>query len=92
MQHMDEFRPLPLLALHNEGDEMVPIAVQRSFLDALREHYIEQGADPELIELHTFEDTGAPQEHAGFGRRANDAKNLQLDFLQRAFGMNTHAE
>lgn len=91
MQHMGGFRPLPLLALHNEGDEVVPIAVQRSFIDALRGHYIERCADPGLIELHTFTDTGAPQEHAGFGRRANDAKNLQLEFLQRALRVDTPA-
>ncbi|MCA9303162.1 MAG: prolyl oligopeptidase family serine peptidase [Phycisphaerales bacterium] len=87
MQHMGGFRPIPLLALHNEGDELVPISVQRSFLDALRGHYIERCADPGLIELHSFTDTGAPQEHAGFGRRANDAKNLQLEFLRRVFGL-----
>lgn len=89
MQHLDSFRPIPLLALHNEGDTMVPIAVQRSFLAALRAHYAQLGADAGMIELHTFEDTGAPQEHAGFGRFANDAKNLQLAFLRRVFAIET---
>jgi hypothetical protein len=82
-KHLDSFRPIPLLALHNEGDEMVPVSIQRSFLARLRDHYQSQGADPDLIELRTFTDTGAPQEHAGFGRHANEAKNVQVAFLER---------
>lgn len=87
IQNLDGFRPIPLLALHNEGDEMVPIAGQRKFLDALRAHYESQGADPGMIELRTFHDTGAPGEHAGFGKYANDAKNMQLAFIQRVLGV-----
>lgn len=81
-RHLADFRPIPLLALHNEGDELVPIGIQRGFLDRLRDHYRREGADPGLIRLETFRETGAPQEHSGFGRHANDAKNLQLDFLR----------
>ncbi|MBL4591356.1 MAG: alpha/beta fold hydrolase, partial [Phycisphaerales bacterium] len=73
MSHLAAFRPIPVLALHNEGDAMVPISTQRVFLDRLREHYADEGADPAMIELHTFTDTGAPAEHAGFGRFANEA-------------------
>lgn len=82
-QHLAGFRPIPLLAIHTEGDELVPVGVQRGFLDRLRAHYRDGGADPGLVELVTFRDTGAPQEHAGFGRSGNDAKNAQLDFLVR---------
>lgn len=87
IQNLDGFEPLPLLALHNEGDEVVPVAVQRKFLDALGSSYESKGASPDLIELHTFSDTGAPQEHAGFGKHANDAKNMQLAFIQRVLGV-----
>lgn len=87
IQHLDHFRPVPLLALHNEGDEMVPVAGQRLFLDRLRKHYQDQGADPEMIILKTFSETGAPQEHAGFGKYANDAKNIQLEFVKRVMGV-----
>ncbi len=80
-RHLAGFRPIPLLALHTEGDELVPIGVQRSFLERLGDHYRAAGADPALIRLHTFRDTGAPQEHAGFGRFGNEAKNIQLEFL-----------
>jgi alpha-beta hydrolase superfamily lysophospholipase len=83
MQHLGGWRPIPLLALHSEKDELVPIATQRGFIDALRGHYAAAGADPKTIELHTWPETGAPQEHAGFGRFGNDAKNLQTEFLAR---------
>ena len=86
-ERLEGFAPIPLLALHNEGDSMVPIAGQRVFLDELRGHYQSKQADPGLIELRTFENTGAPGEHAGFGKFANDAKNLQLAFLKDLFGM-----
>jgi len=89
MEHLDGFRPIPLLALHNEGDEMVPIEGQRKFLDRLKDHYRSKGADPELITLHTFGETGAPMEHAGFGKFNNEAKNLQLEFLKNLFEMDT---
>ncbi len=81
-RYLSGFRPIPLLALHNEGDELVPIDLQRGFLDRLRKHYSAESADPGLVRLEVFRDTGAPQEHSGFGRHANDAKNMQLDFLR----------
>ncbi len=87
MANLDGFRPIPLLALHNEGDEMVPIDGQRHFLGQLRSHYQAHSADPEMIDLKTFENTGAPSEHAGFGKFANDAKNTQLAYLKGLFGM-----
>lgn len=81
--HLDGFEPLPLLALHSEADELVPFAVQREFIDRLRKHYEARGADPAMIELVTWPQTGAPQEHLGFGRHAHEAKNIQVDFFKR---------
>jgi len=78
------FRPLPLLALHSEADRMIPVGVQRRFVEVLRGHYVARGADPSLIEFTTWPETGAPDEHVGFGRVSNDAKNLQTDFLSRS--------
>ena len=83
IQHLETFRPIPLLALHSESDEMVPIDTQRKFIDELRLHYTQAGADPASIEFITWPETGAPSEHVGFGRFANDAKNIQTDFLSR---------
>lgn len=87
IQNLDSFEPIPLLALHNEGDAMIPIEGQRRFLDVLREHSEQRGADPAMVRMETFSDTGAPAEHAGFGRYANDAKNLQLDFIRGVLGI-----
>jgi len=84
--HLDGFEPIPLLALHTTGDEMVPFEVQNRFLDRLRGHYERRGADPSMVELESFENTGAPGEHAGFGKDASRAKDTQLAFLSRVLG------
>ena len=83
MQHLNNFRPIPMLALHSKADEVVPFAGMQGFLSALREHYVQQGADPATIELTAWPTTGAPSEHAGFGKMASQAKTLQVEFLQR---------
>ncbi len=81
--HLAGFRPIPLLALHTEADRIVPVALQRGFIDRLRAHYADRQADPAMVEFHTWPETGAPEEHSGFGRFGNDAKNLQTRFLER---------
>lgn len=86
MEHLADFRPIPLLALHTRADEVVPFSTMERFLSQLREHYVQQHARPELVQLHAFDRTGAPQEHAGFGRFSNDAKNIQTAFLSRELG------
>lgn len=82
MAHLESWRPIPLLALHSEKDEWVPVDAMRRFIEALQTHYAEQHADPADITLVTWPETGAPAEHAGFGRVNNDAKNEQVGFLQ----------
>lgn len=77
------WRAVPLLALHAEHDEIVPVELQRRFIVRVKSHYAAVGADPALAELVTFGPTGAPQEHAGFGRFGNEAKNVQTAFLTR---------
>ena len=81
--HLDGWRPIPLLMLHSEKDEWAPFEGMRRFTEALRERYHAAGADEGLMELVSWPETGAPFEHAGFGRVANDAKNMQLEFFQR---------
>lgn len=78
IERIDGWRPIPMLALHSELDEWVPVAGIRNFVEALKE--AGKGEDVELV---TWPRTGAPAEHAGFGRVANEAKNLQTDFLVR---------
>lgn len=81
MSRLGAWRPIPLLALHAEHDEVVPLAAQRRFIEAVRERTRSSGGDQAQVELVTFGRTGAPQEHAGFGRFGADAKALQTDFL-----------
>ncbi|MDX2114295.1 MAG: prolyl oligopeptidase family serine peptidase [Planctomycetota bacterium] len=81
--HLEAWRPVPLLALHSEADEWVPIAAIRSLVEELKKRYAAAGADAETVELKTWERTGAPNEHAGFGRVASAAKDAQLAFLQK---------
>lgn len=83
MRHLDGWRPIPLLALHSEADRMVPIQGMRAFVEGLRDRYEESRADAGLISFNTWPQTGAPEEHLGFGRYSNDAKNFQTEFLTR---------
>ncbi len=82
IEHLAGFEPLPLLALHSETDAMVPWPVQSTFLDHLRARYRDAGADPALVSVRTWHETGAPSEHVGFGRVSAEAKNLQTAFLE----------
>jgi alpha-beta hydrolase superfamily lysophospholipase len=80
--HLDNWRDVPLLALHNRLDEWVDVDGQLGFLDALRT----RAKSPTAIEHHVYEKpTGAPFEHAGFGRFSADAKDRQVSFLTRIF-------
>lgn len=80
--HLDCWRPIPLLGLHSELDALVPVHGMKDFITRLAQSYQSQGADPDLIRFTTWPETGAPQEHLGFGRVSNDAKNLQTAFFQ----------
>lgn len=75
--HLHEWKDVPLLGLHSQLDEWVPIGPQRAFFQALAA----RSAHPDRIRLHEFDQTGAPFEHSGFGRRANEAKDLGTRFL-----------
>lgn len=86
MIRIDGFRPIPILAMHSEADAMVPIEGQRRFLDALRAKYLTKGAPSSWIRLQTWATTGAPQEHAGFGRVATEAKTIQTEFFAECLG------
>ena len=80
-EHLATWRPIPMFALHSEADELVPWPSQREFLHRLRGHYERAGADPDLIQIQTWSETGAPSEHIGFGREAAKAKDMQTKFL-----------
>ncbi len=77
--NLDGWREIPVQAIHCRADTWVSFEGQSAFIDALRTRY----ADPALIEFVVYDETGAPFEHAGFGRFAADAKNRQRDFIAR---------
>lgn len=79
IQHLDGWREIPFQAIHTRADEWVAFEGQQEFIDALKARY----ADPALIDFITYDTTGAPFEHAGFGRHAADAKDRQRDFLSQ---------
>lgn len=79
IEHLEGWRPLPILILHAEHDEWVPIESQRRFAEAL----VARGVPRGLVEFHAFPRTGAPHEHIGFGRFASRAKDLGAEFLVR---------
>lgn len=88
IRHLDGWTPTPLLALHSEKDEWAPVEGMRRFMKQVRQRYDGKGArtgetpvPPSAVQFVTWPETGAPNEHAGFGRVANDAKNLQTDFF-----------
>ena len=77
IDHLDGWREIPLQAFHSRSDEWVDFDGQSQFLESLRRRYEE----PERIEFVVFDQTGAPMEHVGFGRKAAVVKNMQRDFL-----------
>lgn len=87
MRRLSAWRAIPVLALHAELDQIVPLRLQERFIESLRAHYRDIGADPEMVRMVTWPQTGAPQEHSGFGKFGNEAKNEQTTFLTRLFGL-----
>lgn len=77
--HLDAWREIPFQAIHSRGDELVSFEGQAAFVGAVRRRY----RDPGLVDFIQYDHTGAPHEHAGFGRMAADAKNRQAAFFKR---------
>lgn len=87
MRHLAAMPTVPMLVLHSEADRVVPWQGMAVYVERVRSAYRARGADPGLVRVRTWPETGAPQEHAGFGRFANDAKNLQVEFLASCLGV-----
>lgn len=79
IRNLKSWREIPFQAIHARHDEWVAYEGQQAFIHALQQRYY----DPSLIELHTYDRTGAPFEHAGFGRVSADAKDRQLAFFRK---------
>jgi predicted peptidase len=78
MDRLGTWREIPIQAIHAQYDEWVTIDGQRAFINALRTRY----QHPELVQFVTYGRTGAPYEHAGFGKMSSDAKDRQRNFLK----------
>ncbi|MFK7959180.1 MAG: alpha/beta hydrolase family protein [Phycisphaerales bacterium] len=83
IQHLDGWRPIPFQAIHTRADEWVDFAGQAAFVDAIRKHQANP-ADRAAVDFVVYDETGAPNEHAGFGRFSADAKDRQREFLSSA--------
>lgn len=77
LNRLEHWREIPFQAFHSRYDEWVPYEGQKRFIEALLNHYLQ----PELVEIITYEHTGAPFEHAGFGKMSADAKQRQAEFF-----------
>jgi dienelactone hydrolase len=73
------WREIPIQALHGRLDAWVACEGQAAFIEALRRRY----DDPSMIEFITYGETGAPFEHAGFGKHTADAKERQRRFFMK---------
>lgn len=76
IQHLESWRAIPLLILHNTLDAWVAVEGQREFVEALKARGVAKD-----VSMHEYGETGAPHEHSGFGRFAGDAKDRQTNFL-----------
>ena len=79
LDHLEDWREIPLQAIHSRLDEWVGVQGQETFINTLKDRY----DAPELVEFIVYAQTGAPYEHAGFGTFAADAKDRQTAFFQR---------
>lgn len=77
IEHIDEWENVPVLSFHSKKDEWIPFEAAESFLSALRTHCRSESS----IEMVSFEKTGAPFEHVGFGRQSPKVKEMQVEFL-----------
>ena len=79
VENLDTWSNIPLLAFHNRHDQWIPYTAQSAFIHALKHRY----DDPDLIELVSFDHTGAPDEHMGFGRQSAFVKEVQVEFVAK---------
>ena len=79
MEHLDRWRDIPVIAFHSRHDEWIPYDGQKTFIDGLKD----MCKHPEQIEFVSFDRTGAPYEHVGFGRESALVKEVQVEFIAK---------
>ena len=79
MNRIDGWRDIPVLAVHSKHDKRIPYATESDFIEALKA----KSNSPEEIELLSFDNTGAPEEHMGYGRESAFVKETEIEFLAK---------
>jgi pimeloyl-ACP methyl ester carboxylesterase len=79
VENLDGWANIPLIAFHNRHDQWIPYTAQTPFIEALQQ----RSDEPDLIELVSFDHTGAPHEHMGFGQQSAFVKEVQVEFVAR---------
>ncbi len=79
MNRLDNWKDIPVVAFHSIHDSLMPFASESEFIDAIKL----KSQHPEKIELVAFNQTGAPDEHMGFGRESSFVKEVQVEFIER---------
>ncbi len=79
VQNLAEWSDIPVIAFHSRHDSWIPYQVESEFIEAIRM----KSMNPNNIELISFDRTGAPDEHIGFGSESAFVKETQVEFLAR---------
>ncbi|MBT4523880.1 MAG: prolyl oligopeptidase family serine peptidase [Phycisphaerae bacterium] len=79
MNRVENWGDIPVISIHSRHDEWIPFAGQKTFMNALKE----KSKHPETIEFISFDRTGAPYEHVGFGRESAFVKEVQVEFVAK---------
>ena len=88
IDHLDRVTDVvPLLAVHSALDAWVPASGMTGFVEALGERYATLGGSADDARVHLWEETGAPHEHMGFGRRTNETKQMENAFVAARLGV-----
>ena len=84
IEKLDGWKSIPIIAFHSRHDQWIPFKAQESFMRALKA----RSEHPQDIEFVTFDRTGAPNEHIGFGRESAFVKEVQVEFVAKHLNMN----
>ena len=80
MNNLDQWTPLHVLAVHSKNDHWIDYEGQRLFIEKIKSINEEF-----TVKLISYENTGAPFEHIGFGNKSSANKDTQVNFLIEAF-------
>ena len=76
IHNLENWTPLSIIAVHSIKDEWIDYAGQKKFIDKLKEINLNKE-----IKFISYDKTGAPYEHIGFGKRSAESKDNQVNFL-----------